>query len=579
VSQRHEPHDLIAPAAVLGLLCTPVAALWTTGVLAGLTATGRPAALSFADTLRTLLRLPGHLSEPQLAWPSSARSLLPADPLELQVALAVSWLLILTVLASVLSFALRSKGHSRRDRAAGFAGSSQLAGLHSRTVPPRRVVIGRHGTRLIAAEPRASILLIGPSQSGKTSGLVTPALLEWAGPVIATSIKGDLVNDTRAARAQHGEVRIFDPTGSSGLPASPWSPLAASRDWTAARRTSARLLGVGQHATRSADEAFWRPAGARFLAPLLLAAAHGRLAMRDVLSWTATVEQDEPTQLLNDCRDPGAQPALDALRSVWDADPRFRSSLIQTVATALDAWQEPRIAAATVNDSKVSPDWLLSAANSLYLVCPADDQRRLAGLFTALLSDVVAGAFAAAARTGRPIDPPLLLCLDEAANIAPLPNLDELASTGAGQGVQLLTVFQDISQAAERWGRERAETIIANHRGRVFTPGIGDRATLEYLSHTLGEEEITRIATHRAGPLAHGSRTRSSEFKTLAPPNRVREQEEDSALLVYGRLPPAWIQLRPWFRDRRLRAIAAANHDPRHAERNDPWNPVQRQAL
>jgi len=55
------------------------------------------------------------------------------------------------------------------------------------------------------------------------------------------------------------------------------------------------------------------------------------------------------------------------------------------------------------------------------------------------VAGIVAEAFARGARTGQPIDPPLLLCLDECANVAPLANLDELASTGPGQGVQLLS--------------------------------------------------------------------------------------------------------------------------------------------
>jgi type IV secretion system protein VirD4 len=164
----------------------------------------------------------------------------------------------------------------------------------------------------------------------------------------------------------------------------------------------------------------------------------------------------------------------------------------------------------------------------------------------------------------------LLLALDEAANIAPLPNLDEIASTGPGQGVQLLTILQNISQAADRWGHDRAETIIANHRARLFCSGIGDRATLEYLRHTLGEEEIARIATHRQSPLATGSRTYSTDFRSLAAPHRVRQADTNTALLIYGRLAPAWISLRPWYANTKLsqlitsaQAAAAARHlDP-----------------
>jgi type IV secretion system protein VirD4 len=476
---------------------------------------------------------------------------------------ALYLLALMALLAGAVILLARRSQRGKGARAARFAARGELDGLRVRGPEPGRVTLGVHHAATIAAEARASVMVLGPSQSGKTTGIVVPALLEWAGPALSTSVKSDVVHDTHTARAARGEVRIFDPTGSTGLPHTAWSPVLASRTWEGARRTAARLLGVGDHGPASnADETFWRPAGSRYLAPLLLAAAHGDRTMREILAWIATTGEDEPTELLETCPSPGANPGLEALRSVWDADPRFRSSLLQTIATALDPWQEPTIAAATIGEATITASWLLDGPNTLYLIAPADDQRRLRGLFTALVADITAGAFERSTQTGKPIDPPLLLALDEAANIAPLPNLDEIASTGPGQGVQLLTVLQNVSQAADRWGRDRAETIIANHRARLFTPGIGDRATLEYLSHTLGEEEITRVSTHRPGALQPGSKTVSSDFRTLATPNRVRQSDPDTALLIYGRLAPAWLRLRPWYAHPTLRALAEGKPAP-----------------
>ncbi len=488
-----------------------------------------------------------HLDAPVLGGPPPlALALLATIALLGAVALAIAWA------------GTRKHRGARRSRAARFATGRDLKELRVRAPQPGRVTLGTHGGRTIAAGARASVLVLGPSQSGKTTGLVVPALLEWAGPVLSTSVKSDVVHDTIKARARRGEVQVFDPTGCTGLPHTPWSPVAAATTWEGARRTAARLLSVGEQGARSSDDAFWRPAGARFLAPLLLAAAHGQLSMSEVLAWVAGIEEQEPGDLLSSCKDPGAKPGLEALESVWEADPRFRSSLVQTVATALDPWQEPKIAAATAGASRIGSDQLLGGENTLYLISPADDQRRLRGLFTALVADIAAGAFRRSAQTGKPIAPPLLLALDEAANIAPLPQLDEIASTGPGQGVQLLTVLQNVSQASDRWGRDRAETIVANHRARVFCSGIGDRATLEYLRATLGDEEIPRHSTNRAGPLRTGSKTRSRDFRPLAPAQRIREMDTTQALLVYGRLPPAWLQLRAWYAHPALRATAEA---------------------
>jgi type IV secretion system protein VirD4 len=530
-------------------LCAALAALLAfailTSALAGLVGRGAPIWIGPSAAGTLLARLVSHLSVPALAWPAADRSGLPATA-ELHAVLLAS---LITVAAAVVGCWLavhRLRDAAPRKRAAKWATRSDLAELRVRRPQRGRITLGHHRGGLIAAEERASVMVVGPTQSGKTTGLVVPAMSEWDGPVLSTSVKSDVLVQTLAARSELGEARVFDPTQVTSLGHAVWSPLSASTTWTAARRTAAALLGVGDHTTaRSADDAFWRPAGARYLAALLYAATKSPdNTMADVLHWIATSEFDEPTNLLDNTTANGATAAIDAIQSVKGADHRFVSSLLQTIATALDAWQEPQVAGATMGDSKISADWLLDGANTLYIVAPTNDQRRLSGLFAALVAHIVAGAYERSARTGRPIDPALLLALDEVCNIAPLPNLDEIASTGPGQGVHLLCVLQNISQGYDRWGRDRAETIIANHRARLFCSGIGDRATLDYLRGTLGDEEIARISTQQRGIATPGARTRSTEHRPLAAPHRVRQAARSTSLLVYGRLAPAWITLR-----------------------------------
>ena len=55
----------------------------------------------------------------------------------------------------------------------------------------------------------------------------------------------------------------------------------------------------------------------------------------------------------------------------------------------------------------------------------------------------------------------------------------------------------------------------------------------------LGEEEIERISTHRQRlEPGFGSRTYSHDFKRLAAPNRVREADLGTALLVSAACRP-----------------------------------------
>ena len=136
------------------------------------------------------------------------------------------------------------------------------------------------------------------------------------------------------------------------------------------------------------------------------------------------------------------------------------------------------------------PQQLLGGPHTLYLCAPAHDQRRLRGYFTALTQQVLSYTFDRATRAGRPLDPPLLVVLDEAARIAPLPELDGLAATSASHGIQIVTVWQDLAQVKGRYGA-RAPTVINNHRAKLFLPGIADPDTLEYASRLIGDEEVT----------------------------------------------------------------------------------------
>jgi type IV secretion system protein VirD4 len=227
-----------------------------------------------------------------------------------------------------------------------------------------------------------------------------------------------------------------------------------------------------------------------------------------------------------------------------------------TAAVALDAYADPTVIACS-RDADLTPDWLLDGQRrTAYLCAPQDEQQRLRPLFVTLIASVLSEVYDRATATGKPLDPPLLVVLDEVANIAPLPDLDALASTAAGQGIQLITVIQDLAQLRARWG-DRAATIANNHRAKIIGGGISDTDTLDYLARLLGDQEITQLS---ATADQHGRRstTESSTFRTLAPAHLVREGKTGSAILVYRNLPPARLQLRPWFSNRRLTRLVEA---------------------
>ena len=75
----------------------------------------------------------------------------------------------------------------------------------------RRVWNGvAYGPTVVLGE-RSSLLIVGPTQVGKTSSLVVPSLLNWTGALVVTSVKRDVVEMTKRWRASLGTVQVLDP--------------------------------------------------------------------------------------------------------------------------------------------------------------------------------------------------------------------------------------------------------------------------------------------------------------------------------------------------------------------------------
>jgi type IV secretion system protein VirD4 len=427
------------------------------------------------------------------------------------------------------------------------------------------LVLGRSGRHLLAAEPAQSVIVFGPTQSHKTSGFAVPAVLGWEGPVVAASVKADLLQHTVGRRRSLGEALCFDPTGSTGLGSVSWSPLPSARTWPGARRAAAAMTEVVKTgAGPMSDGDFWYTTATRMLAPLLFAAAAGRLGMDDVVRWVGTEEETEVLDLLLAA---GVPEAVHLARSTFGKEERQRSSIYTTVETVLEPFagaERARPGRAVIDaatPAAVDPAHLLSGPNTLYLCAPAHDQRRLTPLFVSLLRQIVEHVYDRVTMTRRALDPPLLLVLDEAANIAPLTDLDALAATAAGHGVQLVTVWHDLAQIRARYG-PRASTLVNNHRAKLFLSGISDPDTLDYASRLIGEEEVM-IPTTTTGGRGGPSTTRSHSVRRLAPPDALRRTPPGQGILVYGDLPPARLTLRPWYADPGLRAAAGVGRAPR----------------
>ena len=563
----------------------------------------RPAGAGFTDALAALPRLPAHGADPRWAWPPPVAARLPG-PVGYWAATAVVLAAAVVAGVAVLVWADRWGVGVQRRRRLGvdpegrLARGWDLAPMWVSGPMPGRLVLGRVGRRLVATEDnqqpldravrwplrtsvgrrcgqRGSVVVLGPSQCGKTSALAVPAILEWAGPVVALSVKSDLMAATIACRRRLGEVRVFDPVDATWEPSTSWSPLRDAGTLAAARRAARSVANATEWTRQSGEMGFWVAAAEDLLAALFWVAAAAGLGMDAVAGWVQGMDQHGPRRLavpLAAHADPGTavegRRVLEVYDGVWRSDAKQISSVYLTARQVIRPWQEPGVQA-TAAGPQVDLAWLTApapaAGNTLYLCADLDDADRLAPVLGGLLDDLFGQAYAAAGKDNRVLDPPLLVVIDEAGNW-PLRNLPGRISTCAGLGIQLLLVYQSKAQLDAGYG-PRADIVLANAATKVFFAGLSDDSTLRYAATLLGTEHVVQrsTTTDQAG-LAGAGRRSLSQAPTrvdLLPASQLRQVAPGQALLVHHTLPPAHLHGRYWYLDPHLYALATGEHRSR----------------
>jgi len=394
-----------------------------------------------------------------------------------------------------------------------------------------------------------STLVLGPSRSGKTSSLVIPNVLAAPGAVVSTSTKADVLHQTAAARSAAGWALLYDPGGviecPPGVQRVGWSPVNAAGTWDGALMMADSMSGAVRPTRGQAapGEAHWSERSVSLLAPLLHAAALAGSSMATVLHWVDRHDGSEALSILA-ARAGDPSPPTDVLSGILMTDQREQSGIWSTASGILGAYRS-RAALASTEPPYLDADAFCEGTNTLYLCATGRHQQHFAPLVVGLVSEIRDAAYQRAARGSS--DPPVLLALDEVANIAPLPDLPSLVSEGAGQGLLTLACLQDLSQGRQRWGHQ-ADAFFSLFGTTLVLPGIADIPTLEALSKVAGELEIpTRTVGRSVGAdgRVHPSLSVSTIHRQRLPVDVVARGQQGWALALDASNRVGWVALTP----------------------------------
>ncbi|WP_263730457.1 type IV secretory system conjugative DNA transfer family protein [Cellulomonas sp. SG140] len=569
--------------AALGGLLALAGILWA-GALVGCLLTGRRA--PDGGLLPALVSL-AHAGDPAAAWPN--RSQLPGP--------IAYWSGTAIVLTLVAVLALAGRRLYRRLAGAGteanrlrhLPGTAHPAEVHraadARALRARAAVVRpsldkraepqRIGYRLGSLRGRDlwctvedSVLLVGPPRMGKGLHLVIPWVLDAPGPVVTTSTRPDTLAVTvRARRRQSRPVAIFDPQRLAGIAGGlAWSPIrGCEAPHTAMVR--ARGLAAGAGLGKSVTDAdFWAGQTETALRCLLHAAALDGRRTIDLYRWSLNPAlADDAITILN--RYSPAEGWADALDTVVHSDPRTRDSIWLAVRQALGAMADPDVLA-TLDPkpgTEFDPATFLRESGTLYLLASSVAAASCAPLIAAFVEDITETARTLAARApGARLDPPLLLALDEIANLTPLPSLPSLMSEGGGSGITTLAVLQSLAQARNRWGEHAADTIWDAATVKVVLGGLGKYRDLDEVAQLLGHiDELVETRTAGRG----GDRSSSTSVRSVPvmPPAVLRTLPFGTGVLLLRQTKPTVIDLCPWTARRDATRLAADRTVVEHA--------------
>lgn len=417
------------------------------------------------------------------------------------------------------------------------------------------VTLGEFEGSEIFGQHKDSACVIAPSQSGKTSVLGVPWVLDSLGPTLAATAKNDLVYLTYHHRYKnHGPAASFDPSGVAGLQEwIRWSPVhGCEEDLDEALKRGAALASGGRAMENTGNMQFFDDLAGMMLSMYLHAAARkSNGSMRDVMRWASDFADREPLRLLNDSPLAVSAGWPDLLRGNTDSKAEQTvGSLKMTLMRTLRPLQSPRVMELVCPDRSEATfdvDAFLNSTGTLYVLSETD-QGSVAPLVTMLTDHVIRRAQKVAlSHENNRLWPPFRAVIDEATNIAPLPNMAQMMSDTGGRGISLRVLVQTVAQMEETWGQKGAAAIRGNAAAEYYLPGIKEPELLKELSERTTKYRATRTSVSTGHKQGEASMSSSTEYDYAMQPQDITQMKLGKALLFYRNqrymevdLPPFW---------------------------------------
>lgn len=350
-----------------------------------------------------------------------------------------------------------------------------------------------------------SMILIGPPRSGKGVNVLVSAILDAPGPVITTSTRADNYSMTAPLRAKKGPVTLFDPQGLTGKATTlKWSPVTGcQRGQTANQRANSLIsaAGLSEHSANSE----WKSPAVLIMQSLLHAAALEGLGVEAVMRWgNSAPEATEAVQILRKWEARGEAEAgwATSLESDINEDPKMRGNKwfgVSNAVAGLSVSSVRDVINPRTKDEEFDIDEFIRESGTLYIMGTKSGGTSAGPFLIAMMDAITERAREIAAQRYKSrLDPPMMLVLDEIANITTAwDGLITLMADGGGVGICVLGVFQSMAQVRNSWGSEAASALYDAATVKQQLGGASNTDDLRQLSDLSGDRRVVRVSKSR----------------------------------------------------------------------------------
>ena len=221
-------------------------------------------------------------------------------------------------------------------------------------------------------------------------------------------------------------------------------------------------------------------------------------------------------------------------------------------------YQTARTAAKCLNDEDIMPWVTQPRQKSLPAFDPAafavgrdtvylltESRSAAAPLIAALTDAVMRAGRRQAERAGGRLDPPMVVVLDEAANICRIADLPELYSHLGSRGMVPVAILQSYQQGVAVWGEPGMAALWGASTKKVIGAGIDDPRLARDLATLVGQHDVPVMSVSYGD--GRTSQQVSPRRQEILEPADIRALPPGSALLLATGARAALISLRPWY--------------------------------